>query len=135
MAIFGLGSYYRGKDVTKKFIEHGIACIGWDENDAPTLFNVMKTIQVGDIIYLKSYPIRSGLRIKAIGIVNSTKAIDEKLKNDFGRGIHVQWLVSDLPVTEFSKDKYNVRRNTLYEEYSEEIQQYVINMIFQHFNS
>lgn len=132
MAIYGIGAKYSGTvDVAKDFIKQGRACIGWSLEEGKTLFRVMSQIKVGDIMYIKSKGTRTGLRIKAIGIVESSEI--EEVKN-LGFGIRVKWLVTELPQKEFGNDKYNVRCNTIYEEYNEEIQQYIVNMIFQQVN-
>jgi hypothetical protein len=39
MAIFGIGAYY-DKDVSQEFIDNSIAGPGWDESEAPELFNI-----------------------------------------------------------------------------------------------
>jgi hypothetical protein len=70
MAIFGVGAYYDNKrDVTEDFIQQGIACVGWPEEDAPALYSLLRRVQTGDVIYIKAHPPGRELIVKAVGIV------------------------------------------------------------------
>ncbi|MBR5433616.1 MAG: hypothetical protein IK117_04195 [Bacteroidales bacterium] len=126
MAVFGLGSNYEGTDMTEKFVKNKVACIGYEPDETPTLYNVFKSIKVGDIVYLKSKSPNSGLKIKAVGIATSTTL---KSYKNLGYGIHVNWIVETLPLKDFKDDKYNVRCNTIYEEYNDEIIQFLVSLI------
>ncbi len=127
MAIFGLGAFYDG-DVSDSFQSHGVACVGWNYQDAPSLHKLMRHIKVGDIIYLKSYPRTQGLIIKAIGIV-----LDDEVIRVQGVGeacLRVRWVWSGNEVVGMIGDKYN-RIITLYEETNPAIQQRVLNLLLQ----
>jgi len=132
MAIFGLGAYYDGRDVTDDFIENGVACIGHTSVNAPSLHRLMDSIKVGDIIYLKSYTPSQGLVIKAVGIV-----LDHKVQGgqyfgnaNLGRAcLKVRWVWHDRRDLGKINDKYNVRSNTLYEEFNPEVENIVINLL------
>jgi hypothetical protein len=70
MAIYAIGAVFDGEDVSSDFISAGVACIGWDEVDAPyahQLFRRITVITVGDIIAIKSYAPQQGLYLKAVG--------------------------------------------------------------------
>ena len=71
MAIYGIGAFYGGGigNVTESFLLRNSACVGWEESDAPSLYQLIKYIKVGDIIYIKSKTPQKGLTIKAVGIV------------------------------------------------------------------
>lgn len=128
MAIFGIGASYDNIDVSQNFIENNIACVGWSIEEAPALHEILGFIKVGDIIYIKTAPIGQGIRVKAVGIVtdNSLRIID-----DLGTGISVRWFWCGYENIGMIDDKYNVRNNTLYEEFNKEVQNFVLNLIFQ----
>lgn len=95
MAVWGIGAYYRGAkkaDKTSDFIANEAAFIGWSENDAPSLHQMMKSIKIGDIIYIKSLSQKRGspnnLIVKAIGVVTDTK---KQTSASLGTGIKVLW--------------------------------------------
>ena len=54
MAIYAVGAYYDG-DVSDDFIANNIAGPGWSINDAPELHQFVRSLKVGDIIYIKSF--------------------------------------------------------------------------------
>lgn len=73
MAVFGAGTYF-DFDVTKDFLEEGCFCIGYEKGDAIALFEMLRRVKIGDIVYLKSFSMgkkgESGMVfIKAIGFV------------------------------------------------------------------
>lgn len=125
MAIYGLGAYY-DSDVSGDFIARGVACVGWKEKAAPTLHHLLANIRVGDIIYLKSFDRKSGaITIKAVGIVTDAKISSHE---NLGKGVRVRWFPVDERI-EPAGDKYNVRSNTLYEEWNPEIRERVVRML------
>ena len=70
MAVYGIGAMYGGtEDMSEKFLENGVACIGFDPGDAPGLHEQLSKVKAGDVIFIKSYVPTSGLHIKAVGIV------------------------------------------------------------------
>ncbi|MCJ7613903.1 hypothetical protein MUO71_03955, partial [Candidatus Bathyarchaeota archaeon] len=109
-----------------EFLSNSIACVGWDSTDAPAMHNMMAHIKVGDIIYLKSHPFDRGLIIKAVGIVTD----DKVMSTDFGDAcVKVNWIWTGKEEFGKIKDKYNVRNNTLFEEYNPAIQRKVIDLL------
>lgn len=121
MKVWGMGTCYGGyDDKTSTFIKNKIAAIGWSEEDAIDLYAMIRNVEIGDIIYLKStYPKKSAgriLRIKAIGIVtNPNKKVDKK------SAIGVDYIENFTPVDLFLKDykgKNNVYGSTFYQEYN-----------------
>ena len=127
MAIFGIGATHE-EDVSEKFIELGVACIGWPEPQATALHEILKHLKVGDIIYIKSSPIGKGLRVKAVGIVIDNNVLEVK---DLGKGVSVKWIWSGYNVIGEINDKYNVRNNTIYEEFNKEVQKYILDLMFE----
>ena len=128
MAIFGIGATYENYDVSNQFIANSIACVGWSISDAPAIHEILRCLKVGDIMYIKTSPIGQGIRVKAVGIV-----IDNTLeqKNNFGTGVSVKWLWNGYENIGRIDDKYNVRNNTLYEEFNKEVQTFILNLVFQ----
>jgi len=126
MAIFGLGAFY-DEDVTNKFLLNDVACIGWSHKDAPSLHKLMVHIKVGDIIYIKSYPLVQGLEIKAVGIV-----LDDNVFSVKGVGeacLKVKWIWEGSEIIDNIENIYNVRRNTIYEEFNADVQKKVIDLL------
>lgn len=129
MAIFGIGAFY-SSDVSKYFIDNSMAYVGWSKDEAPSLYEILRIIKLGDIIYIKSAPPGSGLRVKAVGIVVDNETTENKV---YGTGIKVKWLWTGPEILINIDDKYNVRNNTLYEEYNKIIQTKILDLIFQNF--
>jgi len=135
MAIYGIGCDYDGKDVGNDFYKKGIACIGWKPKEKPYLYGIMKEIEIGDIIVLKSFPPQKGkqvLRIKAIGIV-----IDNTIRPVEGLGycLEVRWLQYDADkITKWEfKEEFDAgvqRRTAIYKEYNPDICKRVIELAF-----
>lgn len=125
MAIYGIGAKYGDEDVSNQFIENGIACVGWDEEQSPTLHSILRHIKVGDIIYIKSHPPNIGLIVKAVGIVTDTNIVRN---DDLGNGITTRWIWTGEDRIGKFEDKYPVRNLTLYEEYNFEIQSRVLQL-------
>jgi len=126
MAIFGIGAYY-DEDVTSIFLEKEVACVGWEEENSPTLHRIMAHIKMGDIIYIKKYPPNEGLTIKAIGIVADDKVT---FIRDVGEAcLKVKWIWKGNELLGNIDDKYNVRQNTLYEEYNLTIQKKIVDLL------
>ena len=126
MAIFGIGATY-DRDVANEFISNQVACVGWSIDDAPALHEILKMLKNGDIIYIKSSPIGKGLRVKGVGIVTENTIQD---RFDLGNGVKVKWIWSGHENLGAIKDKYNVRNNTLYEEYNKIVQTKILDLLF-----
>jgi hypothetical protein len=125
MAIYGIGAYYPPDDVSDDFVLRKIACIGWSEEEASSLHQILRYIKIGDIIYIKSSPIGQGLRVKAVGLV-----VDNEIEEyDLGMGVKVEWLWHGQEIIKDVVDKYNVRNNTIYEEFNRDIQDKIIDLM------
>ena len=129
MAIFGIGAWYSGEDMTDTFLKKGVACVGWEEQETPTLHRIMAHIKIGDIIYIKIYPANKGLSIKAIGIVTDDKVT--RISKVGEACIKVKWVWKDDDGEYIGKisDKYVVRTGTLYEEYNPDVQKKIIDLL------
>lgn len=127
MAIYGIGANHSGEDVSTEFIRRGIACVGWDEVDAPTLYSILRHIKVGDLIYIKSYPPNVGLIIKAVGVIVDPTVLPYP---NYGNGLLTRWIWSGEERYGIVDDKYPVRANTIYEEYNYDIQSRILRLLF-----
>jgi len=142
MAIYGCGANYNGQDMSLDFIENECVCVGYENEEAPAIYEILRRAKIGDIVYLKSFsPKGSLLTIKAIGIfdymdreINSESLIE--YPNKLGHGRKVKWLVlnEQIKISLSPQDyTYNVYSNTLYEEYSERIAEEILEVLYSHF--
>jgi hypothetical protein len=129
MSVYGVGAYY-DQDCTKDFVDAGCFCIGYERNDANTLYEMLRGAKLGDIVYIKSFTPRAKnhLYIKAIGFVTGREIEKQQFTNgnDMGYGRKIKWVkdfsnaVKVMPLR--NEDRVNnVYSNTMYEEYSEQI--------------
>jgi hypothetical protein len=133
MAIYGIGAYYTTDDVSEEFVNRGVACIGWRPEEAPAVHRLLEHIKTGDIIYIKAHPPGRALTVKAVGIVENERL--ENFGEPLGRGLHVRWLWTGPAETwpEPPEERYNVRANTLYEEFSPAMQTRILDLLFSAF--
>jgi hypothetical protein len=125
MAIFGIGAYY-DRDVSADFLEHGCACVGWAEADAPPAHAILRHLRAGDIIFIKSFTPNEGLIIKAVGLVREGRV---RSFSDLGDGVPVRWVWNGEERVGRLDDKWPVRTVTIYEEYHPEVQTRVMDLL------
>ena len=125
MSIFGVGAFY-DEDVSEKFIEDSVICVGWGARDAPSLHNLLHSMKAGDVVYIKSFTPKAGLTIKAIGLLRSGGVVKHAA---LGASRGVLWLWTGNEKVGKLDDKLNVRSNTLYEEFNPVIQDMVVSLI------
>ncbi len=127
--MYGLGAMYGKSDMSKQFIAHRVACIGWGVNEAPALYMMLRKVKVSDFIYIKSISIANKeLIIKAVGVV-----VDDKIEDySYGNGVNVIWLWTGEEKIKLDDLMYknNVFNNTLYEEHNLELQQKILGLVF-----
>lgn len=143
MAIYGAGSLWNDRELKNDFFNNSNYQIGWDISVAQDLYNLISTITVGDIIYLKANrPGSLDLRIKGIGIVTESlfnelfnKDIDlSNQKSDFK--LPVKWIIQKefkISIPKNSGKLTNIRAATFYEENSPFVQSEIINSILSKF--
>lgn len=130
MAIFGIGAYY-DEDVSAKFISASIVGIGWNKQDAPDLHQFLRSLKVGDIVYIKAHPPGGDLIIKAIGIIIAEDVLSiAETSNLVSCARRVRWVSKDQFSVPIPPQKNNVRNNTLYEEFHPIIQQEILQRVF-----
>lgn len=137
MAIWGVGAKFDGWDnKLDSFVNESFWCTGFTQQEKPEIYEMIKNIQIGDIVYVKSLPIKSNImNVRAVGIVtesfknfNSHKGFE-----NCGNEIGVKWLIteSNQPLLkEEITDKYiNGRKTTIFKEYNKDIIKRVINLL------
>lgn len=139
MAIYGAGSNWDGDEIKDDFFANNNYVIGWDINDAQDLYNMLSSVKIGDIIYLKANrPGSLDLRIKGVGIVRNSllNILFEKgenlssTRNNFE--LPVEWIDTDeffITIPQNTGKLTNVRAATLYEEFLPFVQNEIINKI------
>ena len=126
MAIFGIGAYYDGDDVSDEFIDNKIIGTGWTINVAPELHEYFTTLKVGDIVYIKAAFGGADITVKAIGIITDNIILTSANHYLTEIGRNVRWLNTDKFVIPRPVEKNNVRSNTVYEEFHPLVQQEII---------
>lgn len=128
MAIYAIGAYY-DHDVSSDFIENGIAGPGWKIDEAPELHQFVRSLKVGDIVYIKSAsPSSPDIIVKGIGVI-----IDDRVVLDssvVAAGRNVKWLVTESFRISKPVEKNNVRLNTMYEEFHPAVQFAILEKLF-----
>ena len=123
MAIYGIGAYF-SSDVSNDFIANNIIGTGWSAKDVPELFQYMRSLKVGDIVYIKSFsPASSDLIIKGIGIIKDDVVVSNSIVKC---GRNVIWKNTNQLRLAKPQERNNVRANTMYEEFHPEIQDFVM---------
>ena len=123
MAIFGIGAFYE-EDVSQGFIEANLVGVGHGVENAPELHQFMRTLKVGDVVYIKSFSPKSpDIIVRGIGVIKD----DEEVKNKIVFcGRNVKWVVTQEFRIPKPGEKNNVRLNTMYEEFHPEVQHMIL---------
>lgn len=128
MAIYGIGAYY-DEDVSGEFIAHNIAGPGWEIEKAPELHQFVRSLKVGDIVYIKSAsPSSPDIIVKGIGVIIDDVVVTTSPVVSAGRNI--KWLVTEAFRIPKPTEKNNVRLNTMYEEFHPQVQSEILNKLF-----
>ncbi|MGG5902585.1 hypothetical protein [Sphingobacterium daejeonense] len=137
MAIYGIGANYNGIDVSSDFIKNGIIGTGWRDYDAPDLHEYFRTLDPGDIVYIKSCSYSSNITIKGIGIVSDEKILTYTHTSSLIEiGRNVKWIdTSWLKVNRPALQKNNVRGNTIYREFHPELISVVTKIVNDYFTN
>lgn len=133
MAIWGIGSHFHGTDnQIDNFINGKFVCMLWKEEDIPEFYEMMKDIQLGDIIYLKSFQRGSNdMHINAIGIVTETFRAEnthvgyEHCNNQIG----VEWINKNPNEVIQVNSIYKQRKTTICKEYDKKVVERIIKLI------
>lgn len=133
MAIWGMGSHFNGTDNQfDNFIKEKFVCMKWTETEVPEFYEMMKEIQLGDIIYLKSFQRGSNeMHINAIGIVietfqnENTHTGYENCNNQIG----VEWININPNDRINVNDIYKQRKTAICKEYDKKIVNRIVELI------
>lgn len=114
---------YSNLDIYKELMEKGIFFTDYVMDTSPRVMNLLRKAKKGDIIYLKTYPIKEQtLYIQAIGRFIDDKLIDDvTIGGQKGNARKVEWIKELSTPISFkipSARKYNT---TFYEENRVEI--------------
>ena len=129
MAIYGIGAHYgKTHDVSGDFIKKKMAGVGWPASESPELQQFIKSLSVGDIIYIKSVaPSSKFIFVRAVGFIRDEIILDAKASHGlFPAGRNVVWKVTDAFRIPKPKERNNVRLNTLYQEFHPDVQAEII---------
>jgi hypothetical protein len=129
MAVYGIGAHLDVGDVTEQFVAGGVACLGWNEQQAPPAHAILRQMRIGDIIFVKANTPQGGLTIKAVGVV--TDATIRKIAT-LGSCVSVRWVWTGKERVGKLDDKWPVRSVTLYEEHHPQVQAKVISLLLDH---
>ena len=133
MAIYGIGAYYGGDrgDVSGDFITAEIAGVGWDSQEAPELHNFVRSLKVGDIIYIKAFsPSSSDLVVRGIGLIRDDVLVDSSSSNGLVQaGRNIDWKFTNEFRIPKPAERNNVRANTLYEEFHPDVTSAIISRL------
>ena len=125
MAIYGVGAAYGGTDdVSQDFINNNLAGVGWPITEAPEQHQLIASLQVGDIIYIKAYsPNSPDIIVKAIGFVADGVFLTAALSNNLVEaGRNVTWRVTKEFRIPKVKERNNVRLNSIYADFHPVVQ-------------
>lgn len=140
MAIWGVGVKFGGWDnKLASFITENFWCTGFSEEEKPDVYETLKEIKIGDIIYAKSmFKTADTMNVRAVGIVtdtfkNSNSHIGfENCSNEIG----VKWLIGNPKDAEKVliqikvDDQYiNERKTTIFKERNLDIIQKVVALL------
>ena len=127
MAIYGIGAYYDGDDVSEEFIDNNIIGTGWSITDAPDVHEYFTSLKAGDIIYIKAAAFGStDISIKGIGVITDNVILTLANHDLTQIGRNVRWLNTEKFSVPRPAGKNNVMSNTIYEEFHPLLQQEII---------
>ena len=129
MAIFGIGANFDNQDVSDVFISYSFIGIGWGIESAPDLHEFIKSLKVGDIIYIKSFS-PTNFKVKGIGLIVDSEILNEETSDgNLTIGRNVLWCCKEKFELQKPNGKNNVRNNSIYEEFAPKAQTIILEKI------
>jgi len=136
MAIYAVGAFYDGTtDVSADFINACRVGVGWSDQEAPELHQFMRTLKVGDVVYIKACSFGSDkIAVKAVGLIKDDKVLDSALTSGLAAiARNVIWKTTStftIPnpshASTSQSEKLNLRSNTIYEEFHPYVQAQIL---------
>jgi hypothetical protein len=111
MAIYGIGAYY-DRDVSNDFLANDMVGTGWDDSEAPELHKYLRSIKVGDIVYLKLANFGNDITVKGIRIIIDNSILSPSDHPLIQAGRRVKWISKERFVIPRPAEKNNDRSNT-----------------------
>ena len=123
MAIYGIGAYY-DHDISQDFLGGNFVGVGWSATDAPELHQIIASLKVGDIVYIKAAaPNSPDIIVRGIGFIRDNTLLDPPTTLGLVEaGRNVLWRIREEFRIPKPQEKNNVRLNTLYEEHHPGVQ-------------
>lgn len=122
MAIYGIGTKINDRQVIDQFFQLNIAGTGWQVNDAADIHELFRSLQIGDIVFLKSCSYSSDITVKGIGIVTDNMILQSYHHRLIEIGRNIRWLSqNEFRIARPSNTKNNVRTNTIYQEFHPDV--------------
>ena len=124
MAIFGIGASFDKEDVSQAFIKANIVGVGHGVKYAPELHQFIRTLKVGDVVYIKSFSPKSRyIFVRGIGVVTDDKEVRNRIVSC---GRNVKWVDTQEFRIPKPVEANNVRNNSLYEEFHPAVQHSIL---------
>ena len=129
MAIFGIGASYDKEDVSQAFIKANLVGVGHGVKDAPELHQFIRSLKVGDVVYIKSFsPRSSNIFVRGIGVIIDDKEVKNRIVSC---GRNVKWVdIQEFRITKPTHEKNNVRNNAMYEEFHPQVQRMILERLY-----
>jgi hypothetical protein len=148
MAIYGVGSKWDEGEKKGEFFRKNIFTLGWNYENAADMYQLIASLKVGDILYLKSnQPGSRTINVKGIGIITDnfierslTKESGAKEIKDYaGLSISVKWVYRGdefaIKIPDNAGRLTASRAATAYEEYLPYVQERILSKIFKSINA
>ena|ERR1700722_9193684 len=129
MAIYGVGAFYE-EDVSSQFISNNLVGVGWSYQRASDLHQFMRSLKVGDVVYIKAAPPGQAIVVKGIGLIMDNQIRDDQNSGGLVHcGRNVRWVSTTTFTLPARSGKNNVQSNTLYEEFDPAAQAAIMSRI------
>lgn len=114
---------YSNLDIYNELMEKEIFFTDYTDETAPKVMDLLKNAKAGDIIYLKTYPIKEQtLHIQAIGRFMDDKIIDDvTIGGQKGKARRVDWVKELSTPISYETSSFRKYNTTFYQENCVEI--------------
>jgi hypothetical protein len=139
MAIYAVGAFYSGTtDVSPDFIQASVVGVGWSVQDAPELHQFMRSLKVGDVVYIKACAFGADkVTVKAVGLIKddvildsqSTGGLVEIGRNVIWKSTNTFTIPNPSHTSNNQSEKLNHRSNTIYEEFHPFVQTQILSKL------